>query len=412
MFSPNPRQTGGDMYNRIHALLLDDNTFARGVGRRILTSAGVGAISEASSGQDALALLKGGDRPVDIVFCDLIMPDMDGIQFVRHVASLPTRPAFALVSAADYPLLNTFAATAKARDLNVVSVIQKPLTLSAACRALDLFIDRAMPTRVNDRALPDFTSEDVQAALDNGQLMLHFQPKVALADGRLDGVEALARWQHPEYGLVPPGAFVHVAEKSGLIGAMTDRTIQLALRQCAAWTSLGLHLKVSVNLSSRMLVDVDFPDRLARQVAQAGIDPKQFILEVTETGLFQNLADGLEILTRLRMKGFPLSIDDFGTGYSSMEQLSQIPFSEIKVDRAFVRDAANRPHMRVILESSVDLGRKLGLSVVAEGAEFQWDWDLLHQLRVDLVQGFFIAKPMPPEEIQTWSRARTPVPSV
>jgi len=205
--------------------------------------------------------------------------------------------------------------------------------------------------------------------------------------------------------MISPGAFVAVAEKNGLIGAMTDRTLTLALKQIAAWTAVGLHVKMSVNLSAYMLVDVDLPDRVVREAAQFGIDPQQLILEVTETGLFQDVANSLEILARLSMKGFSLSIDDFGTGYSSMEQLSRIPFTELKVDRAFVHRAAENSTAKAILKSSVDLGRKLGMTVVAEGAETQEDWDLLRNAGVDLVQGYFIARPMAAEDVQTWSAA-------
>ena len=394
-------------FRQVRALLLDDSAFSRGVGRRILKSAGLNAIEEASGGQLALDLLRKADQSIDIVFCDLMMPDMDGVEFVRHVSILPKPPAFVFVSGANAALLSAVENAAKARGLRVLGVIQKPLTLATARRVLGLF-GNATPAAGGGRPAVSVTPEELEAALANDQLLLHFQPKVALSSGALNGFESLVRWQHPDHGMIPPGAFVAMAEKNGLIGTMTDRTMTLALRQSAAWAAVGLHTTVSLNLSAHMLVDVDLPDRLVAEAAQFGVDPRQVCLEVTETGLFQDVANSLEILVRLNMKGFSLSIDDFGTGYSSMEQLSRIPFAEIKIDRAFVHGAAEKRKARAILESSVDLGRKLGMSVVAEGAETQEDWDLLRKTGLDLVQGYFIAKPMAAEDAHAWSEAWNP----
>ena len=391
-----------DTYRQIRALLVDDKAFARNVGQRILKSAGLTAIQEASSGQEALDLLRNPDHSIDIVFCDLMMPDMDGVQFVRHVSTLPVIPAFVLVSGVDIALLNTVENTAKARNLRILGTIKKPMTVAAVRRVLGRFDDAGPAAGGGFKPATRVTAEDLKVALAKDQFLLHFQPKVSLVDGALDGFESLARWRHPERGMIPPDAFIAAAENNELIGALTERTVKLALRQCAAWAAAGLSMKVSINLSAYMLVDVDLPDRLARDVAESGLDSRQVILEITESGLFQDAANTLEILARLHMKGFPLSIDDFGTGYSSMEQLSRVPFAEMKVDGAFVRGVAENSRARAILESSVELARRLGLTVVAEGAETQVDWDTLKKVGVDLVQGYFIAKPMAVDDIQLW----------
>jgi EAL domain-containing protein (putative c-di-GMP-specific phosphodiesterase class I) len=178
----------------------------------------------------------------------------------------------------------------------------------------------------------------------------------------------------------------------------------LAMEQCAAWNHVGLHAKISVNLSAYMLVDLDLPDRMEMTTRRVDIRPGQIVLEITESGLFRDAATALDILARLHMKGFPLSIDDFGTGYSSMEQLRRVPFSEMKIDRAFVRGAAESSRARMILKSSADLGRNLGMSVVAEGAETIEDWKTLGDTGVDIVQGYFVAKPMAVEQVETWWR--------
>lgn len=395
-------------HKQVSVLLLDDNTFARDVGRRIITAAGLSEIDDASSGQQALDFLKQTDRSIDIIFCDLMMPDMDGVQFLRHVSTLPVKPAFVFVSGGDAALLSAAENTAKARGLRIMGTIQKPLTLAATRTVLDKFSNATPVTASGSKPVVDIAPAELEVALANDQLLLHFQPKISLADGMLEGFESLVRWQHPDHGMIPPGRFVTMAEENDLIEAMTDRTLTLTFRQMAEWATATPPVKVSINLSAYMLVDVDIPDRMAEEAARFGIDPSQLILEITETGLFQDVANSLEILTRLHMKGFPLSIDDFGTGYSSMEQLSRIPFAELKIDRAFVHAAAEKPTAEAILESCASLGRELGMTVVAEGAETQEDWDLLRKLGVDLVQGYFIARPMAAEDAQNWREAWNP----
>jgi EAL domain-containing protein (putative c-di-GMP-specific phosphodiesterase class I)/DNA-binding NarL/FixJ family response regulator len=384
----------------VSVLLVDDSAFARGVGRRVLRSAGVVTIRQASSGRQALELLAKHGRTVDVVFCDLMMPDMDGIQMMRRVASLAAPPAFVFLSGADAALLNTAKDAGRARGLRVLGVIEKPLTPDAVRRVLAR-LGEAPIAHAGSSAFAA-TPQDLDTALEQDQILLHFQPKVSATDGGVAGFESLARWQHPERGLIFPGAFIEMAERSGRIAALTERVITLALKQCAAWSRSGQRATLSINLSAYMLVDLELPDRMAREATRFGVDPRQLFLEITESGLFRDTADTLEILARLHMKGFPLSIDDFGAGYSWMEQLRNVPFAEMKIDRAFVNGAADTPKARAILESSVILGRSLRMSVVAEGVETQEDWDLVCAVGVDLVQGYFVARPMPADAIPAW----------
>lgn len=390
-------------YSELKVLILDDSKFVRSVMTRILKSIGVDKISEASSGDIALKLLGNPENNVDIIFCDLMMPDMDGIEFLRHVEFCEFRPAFLFVSGAEAALLETVEQAARARNLHVLGSVKKPFTQEAAIRALNDYIIFASKV-VALRKLPTPISiDDLQAALDQDQIQLHYQPKISLADNELVGFESLARWQHPERGAIPPDVFILAAEELGMIGAVTERTVTMALRQCAAWNKADLHKKMSLNLSAFMLVDTEFPQSLFMQAEQYGVSPDQLVLEVTETGVFSNLANTLEILARLKLKGFLLSIDDFGTGYSSLQQLSRVPFTEMKLDRSFVHGVSKLEKARAILKSSVDLGKKLGMTVVAEGVELKEDWDVLQALGVDVVQGYYIAKPMAAELIPMWS---------
>jgi EAL domain-containing protein (putative c-di-GMP-specific phosphodiesterase class I)/CheY-like chemotaxis protein len=391
------REAGID---QLKILLVDHNAFARSVGRRALLSAGIRSILEATSGREAIEFLSRPVMAIDIVFCDLMMPDMDGIQIVRHMATLTAAPAIVFVSGVDEVLLSAAENTARARGLCVIGAIEKPLTPDAVRRALARLGEK--PAADGSRSAIDVTPEDLEVGLAKEQFLPDFQPKVSMANGSVAGFEALARWQHPEKGLIFPAIFIPIAERSGQIGALTDQIMMLSMKQCAAWGCAGMYSKVSVNLSAHMLVDLDLPDRMAREADRFHVDPRQVILEITESGLFRDAADTLDILARLHMKGFPLSIDDFGTGYSSMDQLRRVPFAEMKIDRSFVHDAGKNAKTHAILESSAILGRGLHMAVAAEGVETQEDWNVVHAAGVDLAQAYFIARPMAAEQIPVW----------
>jgi len=224
------------------------------------------------------------------------------------------------------------------------------------------------------------TAQELEEGLENGALQVVFQPKISVATRELVGVEALARWRHPDRGMLGPAAFIPLAEESGKNKALTEAIFACAMAQAGEWHAAGLDLQVAVNVSVDVLDSVDLPERLVASAEAEGINPSRVIIEVTESRLMTDPRAPLEVLTRLRLKGIMLSIDDFGTGYSSMEQLKRIPFTEFKIDRGFVHGAADEPATRAILESSVALGKTLGLKVVAEGLETQEDWYLVAEL--------------------------------
>ncbi len=372
---------------QLRVLVVDDKAFVRTMTGRILQGVGIESVSYAANGREALEFLRKEDPRVGLVMCDLMMPDMDGVEVVRHAAELDHKPPFIFISGANAALLGTAADMARARGLLVLGALEKPISAEAVRAMLSKLADLKTSPKTAPRALP-LAAADLAKALDRDQIILHYQPKVDLRTARIEGFESLARWQHPDHGLVPPGQFIAMAEESGMIEPLTDRVLSLALRQCAAWNDAGHATKISINISAHLLVDLRMPDRIAREAAQANVDPKQIVLEITESGVFRDAADTLDILARLHMKGFALSIDDFGTGFSSMEQLRRVPFGELKIDRAFVNGAAQNLKAKAILHSSASLGKSLGLAVVAEGAETQEDWDLLAALGLDLVQGY------------------------
>lgn len=243
---------------------------------------------------------------------------------------------------------------------------------------------------------------ELRHAIDGNQLLLHYQPQVNMQTGRITGVEALVRWQHPQYGIVPPDQFILPAERTGLIKPLTQWVLKEALRQSQDWNQKGFPFNMAINLSARNLHDSQLPDRIAELLEVNGMSPSFLELEVTESAIMQDQMCAKEILTRLSKMGIRLSIDDFGTGYSSLSYLNHLPVDTIKIDRTFVRDMTENQNNAVIVRSIIDLGHNLGLEVIAEGVENQETWDRLLALGCDAAQGYYMSPPVSALEIPQW----------
>ena len=244
-------------------------------------------------------------------------------------------------------------------------------------------------------------TSDLRRAFANGELVVHYQPKANL-DGKVVGVEALVRWLHPTLGLIPPDRFVPLAEHSGLIRPLTMEVLRHSLAQLRAWTEQGLDLTIAVNLSPQHLLDTDLPADIERMVTEAGVRAERLELEITETSLMVNPKRAVGVLERLGEIGVRIAIDDFGTGYSSLQYLKQLPVNVLKIDRTFVAAMTESERDALIVRSTIDLSRNLGLEVVAEGVETAECWDALAALGCDLAQGFVLAHPMPGPELTDW----------
>jgi diguanylate cyclase (GGDEF)-like protein len=235
---------------------------------------------------------------------------------------------------------------------------------------------------------------ELRRAIEHGELVIHYQPKAELETGKLVGAEALVRWEHPERGLIRPGDFVPLAERTGLIKFVTRHVLASALAQCGRWNAAGLDLHVAVNLTIPDLLDLELPDRIARLLDETGVRPEQLELEITETTILADPFRVRQVLAQLNELGLRLAIDDFGTGYSSLAYLKRLPVQTIKIDRSFVSGMCEDGSDATIVRSTIDLGRNLGLAIVAEGVESQEIWDALRALGCSLAQGYFIGKPM------------------
>ena len=383
-------------------LVVEDHDFQRRMLVKMLTTLGVSSVHSAADGAAALEITRDPQRPIDIVISDLEMPGMDGMEFIRHLGHAGARVSLILASALDRKLLASIATMTEAYGITLLGVAEKPLTPAKLEALLRLHRPRAArPDRPSAPAAP-FSVDAIVEGLRNDEFEPWFQPKVEIATRRVTGAEALARWRHPVRGLVPPSEFIPLLEKHDMVDELTWVMLRKACAQCRRWGEAGFEGTVAVNLSIRSLATLQLGERIARIVTEQRLEPRHVVLEVTESAASTDLAQVLENLARLRVRGFGLSIDDFGTGYSSMQQLSRVAFTELKIDRTFIANAAREESARVILSSSLDMARKLGLAAVAEGVETESDWNLLRRLGCDMAQGYWIARPMEASAFLNW----------
>lgn len=402
--TPSSEATINAFFEPLKILLVDDDHVMLNIEMMILNELGINDVITAMTGEEALKVLEEIDGMADVIICDLNMPEMDGVELLRHLAARSYTGAVMLVSGEDARILNTAKKLAAEHRLNVIGVLKKPLTPAEVKDSLSKLETAASKAQTVQKTQPQIvlTAEELQHGIENDELVAFFQPKVDVLTREVVGMETLVRWQHPDKGMIAPYYFIQLAEENGLIDALTQAVFKQAMQHAASLQASGFNIKVAINISVDTLNDLDWPEYAIAQANNASIDPSNIILEITESRLIENMASALEILTRLSLKKFRLSIDDFGTGYSSMEQLQRVPFSELKIDRAFVNGATHDKSARAILESSVDLAKKLDMSIVAEGVETQEDWDLIAKLGCHQVQGYLIAKPMPFDELKIW----------
>ena len=255
-------------------------------------------------------------------------------------------------------------------------------------------------------------ASDLRAGIEQGHLLLHYQPKVDAQTGKVLGAEALVRWQHPEHGMIRPDEFIPLAEHTGLITPLTSFVLGSALQQCRAWLESGHEIPVAINISTHRLLDLGFPTEVANQLARCQVPAGLLTLEITESAIMADPDRALHVVQELHDLGIHLSIDDFGTGYSSMAYLKNLPVHELKIDRSFVSNMTTNERDAVIVRSTVELGRNLGLHVIAEGVEDSATWSELDAVGCHAIQGYYVSRPVEPHAFQEWlDRQATRVPA-
>jgi EAL domain-containing protein (putative c-di-GMP-specific phosphodiesterase class I)/FixJ family two-component response regulator len=336
---------------------------------------------------------------IDVIVLDLFMPQVDGVELLRFLADNNSQASVVFMSGKDPSVLRSAKELATEQGISVLGWLQKPFRAQQLEDILNKYV-KASPKAAAHNTL--ITVDELAQAIENKALYLVYQPQVSIIDRRVIGVEALVRWKHPIKGMIPPSYFIPMAEENNLIQEITSLTTKAAIRQQGIWKKQGKNLRMSINMSQKVLDDLELPSKLAACATSLGADLSKVMIEVTETALTSNLIQYMDILARLRMKGFGLSIDDFGTGYSSLQQLIRVPFSELKIDGGFVQKMTTDKECFTITKVSIKLAHELGICVVAEGIEREEEWNILKQLGCDEGQGYWIGRPMPPEEIESW----------
>lgn len=380
-------------------LVVDDSNVQRSHVMNMCKAQGLSQVTGAINGEDAVEKLT--QEHFDLVFIDLEMPVMDGVELARKIAKEKLVNAVIILSSKDPSLISSIGTMAESDGLQVLGTFQKPIKevdLKASLKRLSSQVSQKESKALYNRLCKD----DLVSGISEQQITLYYQPKLTCKGLLLKGVEALARWTHPKLGFVSPVEFITAAEEFNIISELTHYLFDIALKQKVAWREHGVNFHLAFNLSPLSLADSDLANNIATQVNHYNIDPKDIVLEVTEHAICGELSTAIETLAKLRLKGFKLAIDDYGTGFANAQQLSRVPATELKLDRILVDNVATRPQQLTILKSTVNLAKDIGLTTVAEGVENYDDFKLVSELGGDLVQGYYFAKPMTADNLTLW----------
>ena len=392
-----------------HCVLLVDND---AVGLRqithLLTALGFKEIVEVSDTTAAMQEIDRHGNYINLLLCDLNLPEEDGIEFLRRMGDNGFQGCIILVRNKEGALLQSSVELADPEGLCLPGSLNKPVTREALLNQLNEpcknHEDRSQKA-INRSDLP----EAILEGLRDDEFKIYFQPKVDISTLKPVGIEALARWWR-HGNMIAPEIFIPVAEQHGLVDQLSEMLLTKALIGANRLSEAGFPLSIAVNLSANWVSNAQIPDFIQASIHATGLKVDKVILEITKTGAPTDLTQTIDILTRLHRKGFRLSVDDFGIGYSSVEQLQSVPFSEIKLDFNLIREAcAVNAMARSVLSSSVEAAAKLNLSTVAKGIETQQDLDLAMELGCDQVQGWFIARPMDFDELIAWLHTWRPM---
>lgn len=379
-------------------LVAEDDDFQRSTIVKLLHSLGIEEVLEASNGEEALAVINSQDsKPIDILITDLKMPRMDGIELLRNINQEKHNLGVIILTGMDKKLLTVTSQLSKLNKTKLLGAVEKPINLQQLNNFLTQFSNPALKQEASfaNAKQHAFSIAEILEGINKKQFKPYLQPKVNLRTGKIVGAEALARWLHPQHGVISPFAFIPLLEQNNCIDELTFSMLEESALACKMLIEKNLPLNLAINLS---LVSLNNPD-IAKTITQLfntyNVDPKYITLEITESAAMTDGPIALENLARLYMSGFTLSIDDYGTGYSNLQQLTRIAFGELKIDQSFVQGFASNDQLLIVVASNIDMAHKLGIKCVAEGVETKEDWDLLKSMGCDIGQGYYIAKPMP-----------------
>jgi EAL domain-containing protein (putative c-di-GMP-specific phosphodiesterase class I)/CheY-like chemotaxis protein len=394
-----------DMENSGTVLVVDDSDFQCELIGAQLADLGWRNVLFADSGRAALELFDRHRKSIRLVISDLSMPDMDGLILMRHLAQRNLDAAIVLISGVTEEILNSAAGLASAHGLDLLGVLAKPSTTHQLRELLDKI--PATPSRRPPGGGAALTPQRLRAALADGHFLPWYQPKVDSRTGKPVGVEALARWPLAIDGPIGPAEFVPAIEEAGLSDELFFSIVRTVVSDMTRWRAQGIDIKAAINLSMDSALNLSMPEQLSQIVLLGGLQPGDFVIEVTESRLMVERSVAMESLTRLSLMGFTLSIDDFGTGYSSLVQLIDLPFRELKIDSSFVQRASLELKAKTILRIAASLGVNLSMGVVAEGVETAEQLDIVRDSGCNTVQGYYFARPMPFSVCTEWLSQRS-----
>jgi EAL domain-containing protein (putative c-di-GMP-specific phosphodiesterase class I)/AmiR/NasT family two-component response regulator len=381
-----------------NVLVIDDDPLFCVIAEETLLALGAGQVMVAGDGAEGLQMVADRPEAFDLILCDLNMPNIDGVLVLRELGSRNYSGALIIVSSEKQAVIESVYAMARLAGVRMLGALKKPLNANAL-KQLPLSEVSAQSGQISA-----VSRDELRAALDTEAIVPVYQPKLDLQNGEIRSVEVLARYAQPGSGLKSAYAYLLAGESHGMMLELTLSQIEQVAFQARSWRDAGLDLDFAFNISPSLLQDNHLPEHLMAAVEKGELSPHMITLEITEDQLIHYSADVLEVLSRLRIKGFHLSIDDFGTGATSFEQLRRYPFSEMKIDMTFVQDVLTDSFARLTVATSLKLANFLNMSVVAEGVETEAQLDYFRKAGAAFVQGYLIAKPLAGDDVIPWMR--------
>lgn len=372
-------------------LIIEDDAFHATILSRLLkslTSAKIAVASNGHEGLDAISL-----ATPDLIFCDLYMPDMDGVEFLRHFSEINISPDVVLTSSVSKDVQDSVIDMAISYGIRNISQLPKPISKAGLAATLAQLCDTVFTPKAETKP-SGISEQEVRSALLRDEFEPYFQGHYCATTHQLIGAEALVRWQHSQLGLLTPDKFLPVVFAGGLSYALSCKMLRVSLETAAQWHRLGHKLQIAINVSPSDMEHEDFADKVLQALEEARFPANKLTLEVTEVEITHDLGCALDNMTRLRMRGITISIDDFGTGYSSISQLINSPFSELKIDRLFVERMSDSQKHFAALQCMINLGKSLDLKLVAEGIETPIQTKMMAKLGCDVLQGYYFDKPL------------------
>jgi EAL domain-containing protein (putative c-di-GMP-specific phosphodiesterase class I)/ActR/RegA family two-component response regulator len=393
---PDASSSALDLIAAPRLLVVDDEAVQRLVVTGIAERCGLVA-EQASTIERATELIF--QVGFDVVVLDLALEYRDGIELLRCIRDSGCDPVLIFISGFDERVRQSAVRLAHALGIRVIGALAKPLQLDTLRELLTNLPPR--PDETMARTAVEISAQELAEGIEAKEIVCLYQPKVALDDRRIVGVEALCRWYSPRHGVVRPDRFIRVAEQHGLIDALSAIILNDSLAAFRTWRTICPELTLAVNVSPLSLVDLTLPERVFAALEAASVPPSSLTLELTESAVMADFVAAADILTRFRIHNVRLSIDDFGTGYSSLLSLLRLPFSELKIDRSFTRLITRDPEAAKIVRAVIRLGRDLDMQVVAEGIDAEGTARLVESFGCAIGQGYLFAPPLDEAELIT-----------